>query len=179
MSVKDILVDFLMYLCISFMALKILKSIRINSRNQVLFLFLFVFVFHSQYFYNYALIHQLLLLIYTHENKYQLCRLRHCILNFHIFSFKCIFYWFYSSFVLCSLQLITLCSLNPKLLLNLYGSDVLQCIIKGIIIPSWAYTNFSSPINSDLSFLHFLICYFVELLILNFFINQVMNVFNI
>ena len=52
----NILVDFLICLCISFIALKILKTfsselILINS--QVIFLILFVFVFHGQCFYLY------------------------------------------------------------------------------------------------------------------------------
>ena len=65
----------------------------------------------------------------------------------------------------CSLQVITSWSLNPELLLNLHDSGVLQCIITGTIIPSWAYTNFSPSINSDPCLLYFLICLSLRLLL--------------
>ena len=63
-SIKDFLVDssvnflvnFLICLCISFMALKILKVFATG-----LILMLFVFLFHGQYFYLYDPFHQFLL----------------------------------------------------------------------------------------------------------------------
>ena len=90
-SVKDFLVDFsvnflvdfLKCLCVSFIALKILKSSSSKSTlinyNQVLFLMLFVFVFHGPYFYLYDLFHQLLVQVYSHEDKDQFYTLRHSI----------------------------------------------------------------------------------------------------
>ena len=70
LSIKEFLVDFLMCVCITFMALKILKlslsGLFLINTQESFFLLVLVFLFHSQYFYHYDLIHQRLLLIYTH-----------------------------------------------------------------------------------------------------------------
>ena len=81
LSIKDFLVIFLMFLYISFMALKMLKF-SLSSSNKMFFYSFCLCFFHSQYLYYYDLKHQLLLLIYTNENKDQWCSLIPCIVNF-------------------------------------------------------------------------------------------------
>ena len=79
----DFLIDSLMCLCISFTALKILtfstsRLILINSQKAFLLLSL-VFLILGQYFYPYDPLHQLLLQVYSHENKDQFYSLKHFI----------------------------------------------------------------------------------------------------
>ena len=73
LSIKDFLDDFLMYLFISLIGLKMLKSfssglILINTQLSSLSNF-FVFQFHYYYFYQYVLIHQLQLQVYIYKDK--------------------------------------------------------------------------------------------------------------
>ena len=114
-STQDFLVDFLMCLCISFMALKVLKfsSSGLILINTLPSSFSIAFCLCISYFYYYNLIHQLLLLIYTHENKDHFCSIGRCIELAYFFPSNASVI---DSNTVCSLQLITSCSLNRKFL---------------------------------------------------------------
>ena len=81
-------------------------------------------VFHSQYSYHYDLFHQLQSQVYIYENKDQSYS-PNSVLWLHIFSFECIFIGFITVY---SFVLITSCNANPKFLLRLHDSSVLQSI---------------------------------------------------
>ena len=125
--IRILLVDCLMCLNISLIALKILKSSLSGSiYKQVLVLMLFVFSFRRQYFCHCVHFPQFLLRAYNHVNISQFYNLKHYILfAYFLIQMNSLFLL---GLIVLLFKMTSYC-LNPNLNLNLCADVVLQSII--------------------------------------------------